>query len=74
MYLFFIDNSSEHKRVKSVNENIIATISHYEYKDILLNKTCFRHLMNRIQSKDCRIGADEINKTYLSYFDNKIYI
>ena len=74
MYLFFIDNSSEHKTVKSVNENIIATISHYEYKDILLNKTCFRHLMNRIQSKDCRIGTDEINKTYLSYFDNKIYI
>ena len=30
--------------------------------------------MNRIQKKDCRIGAYEINKTSLPYFNDKIYI
>ena len=30
--------------------------------------------MNRIQSKDHRIGTYEINKTSLSCFDDKIYI
>ena len=30
--------------------------------------------MNRIQSKNHRIGTYEINKISLSYFDDKIYI
>ena len=30
--------------------------------------------MNRIQSKDHRIGTYEINKILLSSFDDKIYI
>ena len=30
--------------------------------------------MNRIQSKDHRIGTYEINKISLSYFHDKIYI
>ena len=30
--------------------------------------------MNSIQSKDHQIGIYEINKTYLSCFDDKIYI
>ena len=29
--------------------------------------------MNRIQSKDCRIGTYEINKISLSCFGDKIY-
>ena len=33
-----------------------------EYKNVLLNKKCLRHLMNRIQTKDHRKGAYEINK------------
>ena len=28
---------------KGVNENVAATISHNEYKDVLLNKKCTRH-------------------------------
>ena len=32
------------------------------------------HSMNRIQSKDHRIGTYEINKILLSSFDDKIYI
>ena len=30
--------------------------------------------MNRIESKDHRLGTYEINKIYLSCFDDKIYI
>ena len=45
-----------------------------EYKDVLLNNKCLRHSMNRIQSKDRRIGTYEINKTSLPSFDDKIYI
>ena len=33
-----------------------------------------RYSMNRIQSKDYRIGTYEINKVSLSCFNNKIYI
>ena len=38
MYSFLVDDSSEHKRAtKGVNENVVVTISHNEYKDVLLN-------------------------------------
>ena len=57
-----------------VNINIVATISCKEYKDVLLNKKCLRHFMNRIQSKDHKIGTYEINKISLSCFDHKICI
>ena len=57
-YSFLVDNS-EHKKAKDVNRNVnvVATISHNEYKDALLNNKCVRHSMNRIQSKDHRIGT-----------------
>ena len=56
-----------------MNKNVVATISHNEYKDVLLNNKCIRHSMNRIQSKDHRIGTYEINKISLSYFSS-IYL
>ena len=60
MYLYLVDNNNEHKKAKGVNKNFVATISHNEYKSVLLNKKCLRHLMNRIQSKDDRIKTYEI--------------
>ena len=74
MYSFLVDDSSEHKKAKGVNKNVVAIISHSEYKDVLLNKKCLRHSMNRIQSKDHRIGTYEINKISLYFFDDRIYI
>ena len=73
MYSFLAD-SNEHKKAKGGNKNVIATIGHNEYKDVLLKNKCLIHSMNRIQSKDHRIGTYEINKISLSYFDDKIYI
>ena len=74
MYTFLVDDSSEHKRANDVNKNVVETISHSEYKDVLLNHKCLMHSMNRIQSKYHRIGTYEINKSYLSSFDDKIHI
>ena len=57
-----------------MNRNVVATIRHNEYKDVMLNNKCLRHSMNRIQSKNHRIGTYEIKKISLSYFDDKICI
>ena len=38
MYLYLVDDNSEHEKAKGVNKNVIVTISHNEYKNILLNK------------------------------------
>ena len=67
MYSFLVDNN-EHKEAKGVNKNAVATVSHNEYKDVLLNKKY------RTQSKYHKIGTYEIKKISLSCFDNKIYI
>ena len=50
MYLFLVDHSSEHRKAKGINKNVVETISHNEYKNVLLNKKCLRHAMNRSQS------------------------
>ena len=69
MYSFLVDNN-EHKKAKDMNKSVVATISHNEYEGVLLNKKCFRHSMNRIQSKDHKIGTYEINEISLSCFDD----
>ena len=50
MYLFLVNNNSEHKIAKGVNKNVVATIIHGEYKDVLLNNKCLRDSMNGIQN------------------------
>ena len=72
MYSYLVDDNNEHKKAKGINKNVVATISHNEYKNVLLNKKFLRHSINRIQSKDHRIGTYEINKISLSCFDHKI--
>ena len=47
MYSFLVDNN-EHKKATGVNNNIVATIDHNEYEDVLLKNKCLRHSMNRI--------------------------
>ena len=74
MYSVLEDDNNEHEKAKGVHRNVVATISHSEYKDVLLNNKSLRHSMNRIQSKDHRIGFYEINKISLSCFYDKIYI
>ena len=68
------NDESERKKARGVYSNVVATKSHYEYKDAFLNNKCLRHSMNIIQSKDHRIGTYEINKIWLFCFDDNIYI
>ena len=64
MYLFLVDDNSEHKKAKLLNRNVVATISHNEYKGVLLNNKCLEHSTNRIQSKHHRTGNYEIKKIH----------
>ena len=64
VYSYLVDDNSEHKKTKVVNANVVVTISHNKYKDVLLNKKCLRYSMNTIQSKDHRTGTYEINKIF----------
>ena len=41
MNSFLVDDSSEHKKTKGVIKNVVATINHNEYKDVLLNNNDF---------------------------------
>ena len=74
MYSFLIDSNSENKKTKSASRNVVEEITYDEYKDVLLHNKCLRKSMNRIQSKDHKIGAYEIKKVSLSCFDDKIYM
>ena len=38
IYLYLVNNNSEDKKTKGVSKSVVATISHNEYKDVLLNK------------------------------------
>ena len=57
-----------------MNKNVVEKSSHNKYKDVLLNNKYLRNSMNRIESKDHRIGTYEINKIALSCFNDKIHI
>ena len=72
-YSFLVGDNSEHNKAKGVNKNVVATISQNEYKDVLLNKKCFRHSMNRIQSKDHGIRTYEINNDDTIYIQDNEY-
>ena len=37
MYIFLVDNNTEHKKVKNANRIVVTTINHNKYKDELLN-------------------------------------
>ena len=74
MYSHLVNAKSELKKGKSVNKKVVATMSHNEYKDVLLSKKCLTRSINRIQSKDHKMGTYKINKISFSCFDNKIYI
>ena len=69
MYSIKNIDDKESNTTKGVN----ITTEFNEFKDTLFNKNVVRHKMKRIQSKNHKLGTDEINKTSLSYFDDKIF-
>ena len=63
-------DDKEYNAAKGVN---IAT-EFDKCKDVLFNKKVIRLKMRRIQSKKHKLGAHEISKISLSYFDDKRYV
>ena len=45
-----------------------------KFKDVLFSKKIIRHKMKRIQSKKHKLETYEINKIFLSSFDNKRFV
>ena len=56
-----------------MKRNVVAAITHIKSKDVLLNSKCLSRSLNRIQSKDHKIGLFEVNKILLLCFVDKIY-
>ena len=50
-----VDDNNKYEKVKDVNKKFVTTINDKVYKDVLLNKKCLRHSMNRIQRKDQKL-------------------
>ena len=42
MHSFLVDGNSEHKKAKGIIKNVVTTLSHNEYKEVLLNNKCLR--------------------------------
>ena len=63
------------KKQKAWIEILLQQFSHNECIDVLLNNKCIRHSMNRIQSKDHRLGTCKINKIscHVLYIQNNGY-
>ena len=37
MYLYLVDDNSDHKKAKGINKNVVAILTRNENKDFLLN-------------------------------------
>ena len=74
MYSLAMVDNEEIKKAKGINKNVVKSISHKEYVDVLFNRGLIRHKMKNIQSRLHKIGTYDICKIYLSCFDDKRYI
>ena len=57
-----IDDSNKHKKAKGKNKNVVVGINHGKQRDVLLNNKCLSQSLNRILSKNHKIGTYEIKK------------
>ena len=62
MHLFQLHDKREHKNAKGINENVVEKITESKYKNVLFNKKCLRHLINRSRWKNHRKETHEVKK------------
>ena len=55
-------------------EGVSIAIESNKFRYVLFNKKNIRHKMKRIQSKKHKLRTYEIDKIFLSCFDDKIYV
>ena len=53
-----------------LSQNIMIIQRNGAYKDVLLSNKCYKHSMDRIQSKDYRIGTYKLNNLFLFWRQN----
>ena len=66
MYSLVTIDGGEIKKAKGVNKNIVDSIRHKEYGDILFDKRLIRHNIKNTQSKLHIIGTYDIFKNSAS--------
>ena len=75
MYSYVMDDGKGEKTAKGIKKNVIRKdIMHEDYKRTLINKEQMRHKMITIRSVEHKLQSFEINKIFLSCFDDKHYI
>ena len=74
VYSLIIINNEKTKKARGVNKNVVKTIRHTKYIDVLFNKTLVRHKMEMNQSKFYRIGTYDVCRISVFCFDNKRHI
>ena len=73
MYSLVNVNNEEIKKAKRVNKDVVKSIIHKEYVNVLFNKNLKRHKMKRIQSKLHRTGTYYDKRYILNDGINKFY-
>ena len=59
------------KKAKDINKNVVQSIRHKEYANVLFVRGLARHNMKRIQSKRHRTGTCDVFKVSFSCFVDK---
>ena len=60
--LFIVDNEGI-KKAKGINKNVVKSIMHKKYVDVLFARGLVRHNMKRVQSRLHRTGTYDVWKT-----------
>ena len=67
---FITEDNHDSKKAKDIYKNAVGDKLKYEdYKNVLFNRSHMRHEMNRIQSRDHKIGLYKTDKISFSYDD-----
>ena len=74
MYFLVTEDCGGIKKPKGVNKNVVDTIRHKEYIDMLFSKGLMRHSMKKIQIKLHRVWTYDTFRISLPCFDDKCYI
>ena len=74
MYSLIAVDGREVKKANGINKDVVKSIRHKEFVDVLFNTKIMRHNMKRIQSKLHRVGIYDVCKISLSCFGDKRYI
>ena len=71
MYSYVKDNEKGGRTAKGIKKNVIKNnIRHEDYKNTLINNEQMHHKMKTIRSQRHQLGSYEINKVWLTCFDD----